>query len=213
MRVAVLSMEMALLITAACGSSGPVGSDSRVGAGGGDTAGPANADSAAGSTGRDAAVAGTGCGNLTCTGRADDLMAGCMASGACTKQTTSTGEVRCFENGVKWSRSAHTDSGTTGSSSSIVVTAKKGNALCYTKTFAGFIPTSGGLAAATSTLTIADGAGATVATANGDASGMITVLCPGGVATIVDDPCYTNLTAYLLCSGTPATCTEGSCTF
>jgi hypothetical protein len=137
-----------------------------------------------------------------------------MASGACTKQTTSAGELRCFDNGVKASTSSTRGvSGPAGSSSGYTVSAKKGGALCFTKTFSSYVPTAGGYAASTSTLTIADGKGATVATADGDASGNILVTCPGGVATKVDDACYTRLTAILSYSGMPDTCSEGSCTF
>ena len=221
MRALVLWMGMTFLMTATCGGSRPDGidagadterSDAAV-AGSGDAVIVGSGDATI-VGGRDATSAATGCGNLTCTSRADDLLAGCMASGACTTQTTSAGEFRCFDNGVKSSRSSQQGiSGPAGTSSSIVVSAKKGGTLCFTKTFSSYIPTSGGAAAATSTLTIANGAGETVATANGDASGAITVTCPGGVATKVDDACFTNLTAYLRYSDTPATCTEGSCTF
>jgi len=205
MRAFALWMGITLLMTATCGSSGPGGTDLRGETGSGDAAVP---------RGPDAAVAAVGCGNLTCTGRADDLLATCMASGACTTQTTSAGEFKCFDNGVRWSRSSEQGvSGPGGTSSIIVVSAKKGGTLCFTKTFSSYIPTSGGLAAATSTLTIANGAGETVVTADGDARGAITVTCPGGVATKVDDACYTSLTAYLRYSGMPATCTEGPCTF
>jgi hypothetical protein len=213
MRARARWIGIALLMTATCGSPGSGGSDSHANTGGDDAAVPTRADASVVRSG-DTAVAAVGCGNLACTARADDLMAGCMASGACTTERTSAGEVRCFDNGVKSSRSSEQGvSGPVGTSSSIVVSAKKGGTLCFTKTFSSYIPTSGGVAAATSTLTIANGAGETVATANGDGSGAITVTCPGGGATKVDDACFTSLTAYLRYLGTPGTCTEGSCTF
>ncbi len=213
MRARALWIGVTLSLTATCGNSGSGGSDLRGNTGSDDAAVPASGDAAVVRSG-DAAVAAAGCGNLACTARADDLLAGCMANGACTKQTTSAGEFRCFDNGVRSSRSSEQGvSGPAGTSSSIVVSAKKGGTLCFTKTFSSYIPTSGGAAAATSTLTIANGAGETVATANGDGSGAITVTCPGGTPTKVDDACFTSLTAYLRYSGTPATCTEGSCAF
>lgn len=213
MRVRALWIGVVLSMTATCGSSGPGGSDVHGNTGRDDAAVPASRDAAA-AEGGDAAVAAAGCGDLACTASADDLLKSCMASGACTTETTSAGEFRCFDNGVRWSRSSEQGiSGPAGTSSSIVVSAKKGGTLCFTKTFSSYIPASGGIAAATSTLTIANGTGETIVTANGDASGAITVTCPGGVATKVDDACYTKLTAYLRYSGTPATCTEGACTF
>lgn len=155
----------------------------------------------------------TGCGGLTCTGEVDNLLAACEAEGSCIKQTTSTGEIRCFGNGVKFSKSSQKASTAAGVSSSIIVSAKKDGTVCYTKTFSSLIPAAGGAAAASSTLTITDGAGTIVATNDGDATGKNTVTCPGGVATEVDDACFSNLSAYIYYSGVPAACTEGACTF
>ena len=153
------------------------------------------------------------CDSLTCPGQVDDLLMNCMASGACTKQTMSTGNVRCFGNGVKVLQTGQTASGATGMTSSVVVTAKKGETVCYSKTFAASRPTSGGASAAASTMTVQNGSGAIVATVSGDGSGAQSVTCPGGVPTKVDDACVEGLSAYLYISGTPSDCTEGTCTF
>jgi hypothetical protein len=191
MRAHLLWVATGILLTATCG--------------GGSGTGPGGSGAAA--------VPAATCASLTCSSQVDDLLMNCIVSGSCTKQTTSTGNTQCFGNGVTVSTTSQKTSGTTGVTSSAVVSAKKAGAVCYTKTFTAFVPTSGGTAAFSSTLTITNGAGTTVATANGDASGAVWVTCPGGVPTKVDDACFQRLTAYFYSSGTPGDCTEGTCTF
>jgi hypothetical protein len=135
----------------------------------------------------------------------DDLWAACLVNGTCAKQTTSTTTTSCFGNGVK----VQTTSGTTGTT----VTAKKGDTVCYTKTFASG-STSGGTYPWSSTITVQNGSGATVATMSVDSSGIPSVTCPGGTPTQVDDSCLTDFSSFYYYQGTtPPTCTEGTCMF
>ena len=166
----------------------------------------------AGSSGADA-IPPTACTSLPCPSQVDDLLMNCIVSGSCMKQTTSTGNAQCFGNGVTVSMTSQETSGTTGVTSSAVVSAKKAGMVCYTKTFTSSVSTSGGAAASSATLTVTNGTGATVATANVDGTGAVWLTCPGEGPTRIDDSCFQNLASYFYSSGIPADCTEGKCTF
>ncbi len=192
MRTPARCLGIVLLATATCG-----GSSGRTDSG-------VDASTVSPRTDGSTVIPTAACDSLACVGPMDDLWATCLVDGTCTKQTTSSATTSCFGNGVK----VQTTTGATGTT----VTAKKGDAICYTKAFAS-ASASGGTPASSTTVTVQNGSGATVATLSIDGS-ILSVTCPGGTPTQVDDSCVNDFASfYYSHSTTPPTCTEGACTF
>jgi hypothetical protein len=124
-----------------------------------------------------------------------DLLANCTPSGTCVEQvdlTTYSSNV-CYSNGVKELMSLDMTTGVA------VVTVKNGNTTCFTlEEVAPVIGTS-------SSLTIKNGSGQTVATGTNNSDGTTTITCTGGQPVTFDSSCDP------MSSAATTNCTEGSC--
>lgn len=159
------------------------------------------------------------CANLACLQKGADLMFNCAASGACVAQkdltAVPTTSSQCFDNGVKILATQEMTSGSTGYRSTMTYRVKKGDALCYTRTFVS--STSLTDSAHPMDITLQDASGATLVTTSMDANNVATVTCPGGEPTVFADTCgYPSLAvngAYAVQGTSAPTCTDGACSF
>ena len=166
------------------------------------------------------AAAGDDCSNVPCLQQAETLMAGCLAAGPCISQKVSitppTSVSSCFDNGVRVVGTMA--GGGQGDSFTLTTTykVKKGDALCYTRTFATHTPPGGDAGASTvADITTQDASGAIVAIVHLDEHDTPTVICPGRLPTVPAFPCgyaASVRTAFLVQTPAP-TCTAGACTF
>ena len=220
MRVFTLCLAIGIMLTAACSSSSNGGAG---GAAGGALAGQAaggvtslgGVTNLAGTTGAGGvAVLGgnTGsstlplqgaCANLTCLSTLAGLTTSCQPSGTCTEQASATGTDACYANGVKMETVMDLTTFAT------TMTVKNGGSVCYSMVVTGIL-------APPMTIVFKDGSGTTVGTMAVDpTTNAMSVTCPGGTATVIDQSCGTgpsNLASSAQAAMT-AKCDPGTCTF
>jgi|GEM_PF-5737727 hypothetical protein len=220
MRVFTLCLAIGIMLTAACSSSSNGGAG---GAAGGALAGQAaggvtslgGVTNLAGTTGAGGvAVLGgnTGsstlplqgaCANLTCLSTLAGLTTSCQPSGTCTEQASATGTDACYANGVKMETLLDLTTFAT------TMTVKNGGSVCYSMVVTGIL-------APPMTIVFKDGSGTTVGTMAVDpTTNAMSVTCPGGTATVIDQSCGTgpsNLASSAQAAMT-AKCDPGTCTF
>ena len=220
MRVFTLCLAIGIMLTAACSSSSNGGAG---GAAGGALAGQAaggvtslgGVTNLAGTTGAGGvAVLGgnTGsstlplqgaCANLTCLSTLAGLTTSCQPSGTCTEQASATGTDACYANGVKMETLLDLTTFAT------TMTVKNGGSVCYSMVVTGIL-------APPMTIVFKDGSGTTVGTKAVDpTTNAMSVTCPGGTATVIDQSCGTgpsNLASSAQAAMT-AKCDPGTCTF
>ena len=220
MRVFTLCLAIGIMLTAACSSSSNGGAG---GAAGGALAGQAaggvtslgGVTNLAGTTGAGGvAVLGgnTGsstlplqgaCANLTCLSTLAGLTTSCQPSGTCTEQASATGTDACYANGVKMETLLDLTTFAT------TMTVKNGGSVCYSMVVTGIL-------APPMTIVFKDGSGTTVVTMAVDpTTNAMSVTCPGGTATVIDQSCGTgpsNLASSAQAAMT-AKCDPGTCTF
>jgi hypothetical protein len=194
-----MCLGIGIILTAACGGSsgnGGTGGTAAGGTGGGGSGG-------GGSGGGSMSLTGA-CANLTCLNDMANLLTNCQPSGTCTQQASTTGTAACYSNGVKL------QTGVDMSTFATTMTAKNGSSVCYSMAIAGLLTAS-------TTIVFKNPAGTTVGTiAANTTTGAMTVTCPGGTATVVDDSCGSGpgdlaTTSENALSG--AGCTQGACSF
>ncbi len=201
MRALAMCLGIGIILTAACGGSsgnGGTGGTAAGGTGGGGSGG-------GGSGGGSMSLTGA-CANLTCLNDMANLLTNCQPSGTCTQQASTTGNVACYSNGVK------VQTGLDPSTYAMTMTAKNGSSACYS------LPITV-VSATSTTIMVKNPAGTTLGTIAVDSSAgamAMTVTCPGGTATVIDDSCGSGptdlgmtLETALLGTG----CTQGDCTF
>ena len=214
MRVFTLCLAIGIMLTAACSSSSNGGAG---GAAGGALAGQAagGVTSLAGTTGAGGvAVLGgnTGsstlplqgaCANLTCLSTLAGLTTSCQPSGACTEQASATGTDACYANGVKMETLLDLTTFAT------TMTVKNGGSVCYSMVVTGIL-------APPMTIVFKDGSGTTVGTMAVDpTTNAMSVTCPGGTATVIDQSCGTGPSSLASSAKAAMTaqCDPGTCTF
>jgi len=189
-----------------------------VACGGGSNSSPRK-DASNPTPGADAAT--SACANLACLQQVEDLMFGCAGGGTCVEQQDSTAlpitTNECFDNGVRILATEMISSAVTSSSTTLAYKVKKGDALCFTRTFVSSQSyTDGGLVSGID-ITLEDASGTTLVTASEDSNNVVTVTCPGGQPTVFVDSCGYDSSAangaYVTLGATPPTCTQGSCSF
>jgi hypothetical protein len=220
MRVFTLCLAIGIMLTAACSSSSNGGAG---GAAGGALAGQAaggvtslgGVTNLAGTTGAGGvAVLGgnTGsstlplqgaCANLTCLSTLAGLTTSCQPSGTCTEQASATGTDACYANGVKMETLLDLTTFAT------TMTVKNGGSVCYSMVVTGIL-------APPMTIVFKDGSGTTVGTMAVDpTTNAMSVTCPGGTATVIDQSCGTGPSSLASSSqaAMAAQCDPGTCTF
>ena len=207
MRVLTLCLAIGIMLTAACsdGSKGGAG-----GAAGGVTslAGTTGAGGVAvlgGNTGSSTLPLQGACANLTCLSTLAGLPAGCQPSGTCTTQvSTTTGLTnQCFSNGIA------IQNGIDMSTFATTMTVKNGGSVCYSMAITGIL-------APPMTIVFKDSSGTTVGTMAVDpTTNAMSVTCPGGTATVIDQSCGTGPSSLASSSqaAMAAQCDPGTCTF
>jgi hypothetical protein len=176
------------------------------GAGGLTSTGGIDGGGAAGNSGIDA-PAGPGIDGGSCTfpscmpGAAD-----CVPSGACIAQTTPTGQITCFDNGVTLVQATSI----AGTSVALLYTLEKDGAICYSIS----VDTASIVAAATGgalSVPVQDATGATIATLSYDpATGQTTITCTGSTTPMVLDPSCGSALSFTS-GGATSNCTPGTC--
>jgi hypothetical protein len=143
------------------------------------------------------------CANLTCLSTLAGLTTSCQPSGTCTEQASATGTDACYANGVKMETLLDLTTFAT------TMTVKNGGSVCYSMVVTGIL-------APPMTIVFKDGSGTTVGTMAVDpTTNAMSVTCPGGTATVIDQSCGTgpsNLASSAQAAMT-AKCDPGTCTF
>ncbi len=115
----------------------------------------------------------------------------------------------CYENGVRIMDSQMSNLAQSNMTDTFEV--KKGDTLCYTRTF---VTTNGPNYAVNSVMT--DAAGTTLVTTHKEINNVYTVTCPGRPPTVFTTSCGlpdTVVTNGYLVPATSPLCTDGSCSF
>ncbi len=216
MRVFTLCLAIGIMLTAACSSSSNGGAGGAAGgvtslagqAAGGVTslAGTTSAGGVAvlgGNTGSSTLPLQGACANLTCLSTLAGLTTSCQPSGTCTEQASATGTDACYANGVKMETVMDLTTFAT------TMTVKNGGSVCYSMVVTGIL-------APPMTIVFKDGSGTTVGTMAVDpTTNAMSVTCPGGTATVIDQSCGTGPSSLASSSQAAMTaqCDPGTCTF
>jgi hypothetical protein len=186
------------------------------GCGGGKSKTDGSGGTGSGGTGGSAAGGAGGtdpCANLACLQHVNDLMVECTVGGSCVSQRNSVSfpmtNAICYDNGVRIMDTQMSSVVQANMTDTFEV--KKGDMLCYTRTFVSFDPPNYAVDSV-----MMDASGTTLVTTHKDINNVYTVTCPGRPPTKFTTSCglpdtvVTN--GYLVPAGSPL-CTDGTCIF
>ena len=133
------------------------------------------------------------------------------------RTSTPMTETRCYDNGVHILTTTESSTGSTTSTLTMTFKVKKNGSDCFSKNAVDSFPANAEAGTdVTGDVTTLDASGTLVATVHSDPSGVVTVTCPGGPPTVLDDSCgFSRLIvgAPYLTESTAPLCTLGTCSF